>query len=105
MVLLSIVLQAETRVRPYGAKVYHIVSAISKLRGSVGNGKDQGIVKPSQSNIVPTDGAAASISYVPWECSSHMPAAACDAAKPLLCYRAVPVPPVICHSTTNRDQK
>ena len=49
-------LQAETRVAPYGAKVYQIIGAISKLRGSVGGGKDQGIVKPNASNIVPTDG-------------------------------------------------
>lgn len=40
----------------YGAKVVSIVSAISKLRGSAGGGKDQGIVTSlTKSNIVPSE--------------------------------------------------
>lgn len=41
---------------PYNVKVVQIISAISKLRASVGGGKDQGIVTSfTSSNIVPTD--------------------------------------------------
>jgi rubrerythrin len=48
--------KAGTKIAPYGAKVSTIVNAISKLRGSVGGGKDQGIVTSSTAaNIVPTD--------------------------------------------------
>jgi hypothetical protein len=48
--------KAETVIAPYGVKVVSIISAISKLRGAVGGGKDQGIVTSlTSSNIVPTD--------------------------------------------------
>lgn len=48
-------LKAETVIAPYGVKVVKIISAISKLRGSVGGGKDQGIVTSLvKSNIVPS---------------------------------------------------
>lgn len=42
----------------YGAKVSTIVAAIAKLRGAVGGGKDQGILRANgEANIVPTNGA------------------------------------------------
>lgn len=48
----------DTKIAPYGATVKTITSAISRLRGSVGGGKDQGLVSPRDggANIVPADG-------------------------------------------------
>lgn len=48
--------EAFTVVQPYGVMVKNIVQAISDLRGAVGGGKDQGIIRGKLSaNIVPTD--------------------------------------------------
>lgn len=46
--------QAQTAVAPYGVKLYKLINAISTLRGSVGGGADQGIVRSNLANIVPT---------------------------------------------------
>jgi hypothetical protein len=40
---------------PFNVKVEQIVEAISALRGTVGGGKDQGIVVDGRANIVPSD--------------------------------------------------
>jgi hypothetical protein len=40
---------------PFGLPVADVVQGISDLRGSVGGGKDQGIVVDGEANIVPTD--------------------------------------------------
>ena len=49
-------------VTPYGVNVQTIVQKISDLRGSVGGGKDQGIVVGGKANIVPTDANAIAFS-------------------------------------------
>ena len=49
-------------VTPYGVTVQTIVQKISDLRGSVGGGKDQGIVVGGKANIVPTDANAIAFS-------------------------------------------
>jgi hypothetical protein len=50
--------KANTVVSPYGAKVSTIVGAISALRGKVGGGKDQGVIRNGVVNITPTNGNA-----------------------------------------------
>jgi hypothetical protein len=40
---------------PYNVTVETIVQKISDLRGSVGGGKDQGLVVGGKANILPTD--------------------------------------------------
>lgn len=61
-------LQRDTVVQPYGVMVKAIVQAISDLRGSVGGGKDQGIVGPNNtSNIVPTDSNSIAFARTPAE--------------------------------------
>ncbi len=42
-------------VTPYGLTVAQLIQKISDLRGTVGGGKDQGIVVDGKANIVPTD--------------------------------------------------
>jgi len=59
---------SETIVLPYNVKVKVIVQAISDLRGSVGGGKDQGIVDDKgMANIVPTDDNSITFARTPAE--------------------------------------
>lgn len=60
--------EAFTVVLPYGVMVKDIVQAISDLRGAVGGGKDQGIIRGVNSaNIVPTDDNSITFARTPAE--------------------------------------
>jgi hypothetical protein len=63
----TLLYDARDTTTPFGVTVTEVVQAISNLRGSVGGGKDQGIVVDGEANIVAADESGIAFARTPAE--------------------------------------